>query len=229
MQKIYSKKTKQKVRSLRSQGWSLGEISLKTRIPKNTLSGWFKDIQLTKYQKARIKQKIIDSSAIRRALAVKVNREKVEKWKFGIREKVKHYRQLATKNHEISKLICGVLYLCEGAKYPSSRYLHFGNADPAVIATFITLLRKYFNIDEAKLRFDVGYRWDQDYTKLKRYWSEITNIPISQSLNNKPDKRTKGKPTLKKGYMGICRVIYYSASLQFELQSIGETIIKGRL
>ena len=100
---------------------------------------------------------------------------------------------------------------------------------PAVISTFIGLLRKNFNIDETKLRFDVGYRWDQNYNKLKRYWSKITNIPISKALNNKPDKRTKGKRTLKKGYMGICRVIYYSTSLQFELQSIGEAIINGRV
>jgi len=124
--KAYSNKIKQKVRSLRNQGWSLGEISLKIKIPKNTLSGWVRDIQLTERQKDRLKQKIIASGVIGRTLAVKVNREKKEKWKERIRSKVKYFEKLPFKNIEIRKLVCGILYLCEGAKYPASRFLYFG-------------------------------------------------------------------------------------------------------
>lgn len=66
MPKIYSNKIKQKVRNLRKRGWSLGEINQKTKIPKNTISGWIKDIQLTKKQRKRIKQKEIASAAMGR-------------------------------------------------------------------------------------------------------------------------------------------------------------------
>lgn len=227
MPKIYSKKTKQKVRSLRSQGWSLGEINLKMKIPKNTLSGWVKDIQLTEKQRKRIKQKEIALAAMGRAVAAKLLREKMEKWKEGIRENVKHFEKLPLKKAEIRKLICGLLYLCEGAKYPASRYLHFGNSDSKIIYFFINLLRKTYNIDEDKLRFSIGYRYDQNYEELKNYWSNLTGIPRSRCLNAKPDMRTKGKPTLRKYYRGVCRIIYYNTSLQFELQSIGEAIIKN--
>ncbi len=51
MAKIYSQKIKEKARNFRKQGWSLGEISLKMKILNNTLSGWVKDIELTKRQK----------------------------------------------------------------------------------------------------------------------------------------------------------------------------------
>ena len=226
MVKTYPISIKQMVKNLRSAGWSLGEISLKIKIPKNTISGWVKDIKLTHRQKERIKQKIITSAAMGRQSAVKVNQEKIEKWKSDIREKVKHYGQLATKGPEVNKLICGVLYLCEGAKYPSSRYLYLGNSDPKIISFFINALRRCYKIDENKLRFSIGYRWDQNFQKLRNYWSKITKIPRSKCLNSIPDIRTKGKPTLRKNYMGICRIIYYSTALQFELQSIGETIIK---
>lgn len=227
MQKIYSNKIKQKVRNLRKRGWSIGEISLKMGIPKSTILGWVRDICLSEKQRGRIKQKIIASGAIGRPLAVKANREKIEKWKENIKNKVKHFEKLPLKKAEIGKLICGLLYLCEGAKYPASRYLHFGNSDPKIIYFFINLLRKTYNIDEDKLRFSIGYRYDQNYEELKNYWSNLTGILRSRCLNAKPDMRTKGKPTLRKNYRGVCRIIYYDTSLQFELQSIGEAIIKN--
>lgn len=227
MGRIYRIGIKMKVHDLRKQGWSLGEISLKMKIPKNTISGWVRDIQLTKKQKERIKQKIIASGAIGRPLAVKVNREKIEKWKENIKNKVKHFGQLPLQGPKIRKLICGLLYLCEGAKYPSSKYLHFGNSDSKIIYFFINLLRKTYCIDSDKLRFSIGYRFDQNYEELKDYWSNLIGIPKSKCLNSKPDMRTKGKPTLKEDYRGICRIIYYDTSLQFELQAIGEAIIKN--
>lgn len=227
MVKIYSKQIKEEARNLRNKGWSIGEINLGLRIPKSTILGWVKDICLNEKQKGRLKQKIIASGTIGRPLAVKANREKMEKWKKEIRVKVKHFKKLPLKNIEMGQLVCGVLYLCEGAKYPASRYLHFGNSDSKIIYFFINLLRKTYNINEDKLRFSIGYRYDQDYEELKNYWSNLTGIPRLKCLNTKPDMRTKNKPTLRKDYKGVCRIIYYDVSLQFELQSIGETIIKN--
>ena len=227
MPKIYSNKIKQKVRNLRKRGRSIGEISLKMEIPKNTLSGWVKDIQLTEKQRERIKQKIIASGKIGRTLAIKKLAEKIKEWKENIKVKVKHFEKLPLENPEVGKLVCGILYLCEGAKYPASRFLHFGNSDCKLIYFFLNLLRKTYNIDEDKLRFSIGYRYDQNYEELKNYWSNLTGIPRSRCLNAKPDMRTKGKPTLRKDYRGVCRIIYYDTSLQFELQSIGEAIIKN--
>ncbi|MBU4251392.1 MAG: hypothetical protein KKC39_08200 [Candidatus Omnitrophica bacterium] len=225
--RIYPKNAKLRARHLRSKGWSLGEIDLKMHISKNTLCGWVKDIKLSNKQKKRIKQKIIDSGKIGRPLAVAANRRKIQQWKESIRNSVKHFENISLENPKLGKLICGLLYLCEGAKYPSSRYLYLGNSDPKIISFFINALRRYYEIDENKLRFSIGYRWDQNFQKLKNYWSKITKIPKSKCLNSIPDMRTKGKPTLKKNYMGICRIVYYNATLQFELQSIGETVIKG--
>lgn len=227
MAKSYPDNIKQAARDLRSQGCSLGEISRKMKIPKNTISGWVKDIRLTKKQKEHIRKKIIASGAIGRPLALKVNREKLEKWKSGIREKVKDYGRLAAKDPEIGRLICGILYLCEGAKYPSSQVMTFGNSDPRMIRAYIGLLRKHFNIREEKLRCRIMPRWDQDINELRQFWSEITGIPISGFYKTKPDARTRGKKTLKDNYKGVCAVQYCDTSLQFELQAIGEAIING--
>lgn len=226
MQKIYPITIKSRTRDLRKQGWSLGEISLKTRIPKNTLSGWVRDIRLTDEQKEQIRQKIADSGAIGRPLALKANYEKIERWKEKIRGEVKHFGELAVKNREIGKLICGLLYLCEGAKYPSTKCLVFGNSNPQLIRCFANLLRTSFDINESKLRCRVMYRCDQSIEELNKYWSDITGIPLSNFYKSKPDGRTKGKPTLRKDYKGICAIHYLSTDLQFRLQAIGEAIIK---
>ena len=222
---MHTGKIKQKALNLRRSGWSLGEIARALEIPRSTLSGWTKEIKLTGKQKGRIKEKIIESGIIGRRLALKANLAKLNRWKKGIRERVKHYKDLATEKTEFGKIICGILYLCEGAKYPSSRFLYFGNSDPRVISAFINLLRKCYAIKEEKLRFDIRYRWDQDLKKLRIFWSKVTRIPVKQCLNSQPDPRTKGSPTLRKSYKGVCRVIYYDSSLQFVLQSIGENII----
>lgn len=227
MPKIYSKAIKQRARNLRRRGYSLGEISLKMSIRKNTLSGWVKDIRLTESQRKRIKEKEIACAAMSRPLALKANRIKIEKWKEGIRKKAKDFGKLPFKNKKMAELICGLLYLCEGAKYPSTRGLIFGNSEPSVIRCFLNLLRIFFNIKENKLRCRIMYRWDQDIGKLNKYWSNVTGIPLNQFFKTKPDMRTKGKTTQKINYKGVCAIQYSDTSLQFQLQAIGEAIMNG--
>jgi transcriptional regulator with XRE-family HTH domain len=227
MARAYSERIKQKARSLRQRGWTLGEIGLKLNIPKNTISGWLKDIQLTRKQQNRIKDKIIASAAIGRPLASKLMRDKIEKWKNDIRTQVKHFGKLPSQNQEVGKLICGIMYLCEGSKYPSSQAMTFSNSDPKVIAAFLNLLRKYFHIHEDKLRCRIMPRWDQNINKLQRFWSKITKIPLRYFYKTKADGRTKGIKTMRKNYMGICALTYCDTSLQFELQAIGERIIES--
>ena len=174
----------------------------------------------------RIKEKEISCRALGRMSAAKLLREKMEKWKEEIRNKVKYFEEVAIQSPEIGKLICGILYLCEGAKYPSTRGLIFGNSDPMVICCFLGLLRRFFAIKEDKLRCRVMYRWDQDSRRLERYWSNVTDIPLKQFFKTKPDARTKNKPTRKVNYRGVCAIQYSDTTLQFTLQAIGETIIK---
>ena len=225
--RYYPSQIKENAQKLRKNGWSLGEISLKIEVPKNTVSGWVKNIRLTKQQIKRIKEKIVNSGIIGRPLALETNRKKIERWKKNIRDSVKHFESILIKNPEFGKLVCGLLYLCEGSKYPSTRCLVFGNSDPRIIRCFINLLRISFNINEEKLRCRIMYRYDQSLKELNKYWSDVTKIPLHNFYKSKPDSRTKGKSTLKADYKGICAIHYLSTNLQFELQSIGEIIIES--
>ena len=226
--RVYPDKVKERTRRLRKRGWSLGEISQSLNIPKNTLSGWVKEIILTGRLKQRIKKKEITSAAKGRILAAKVLKQKLENWKESIQKRTRQFSKMPFKNAKTGKLICGILYVCEGSKYPTTRCLSFANSDPKMIKFFLSMLRKYFNVDEKKFRCRVQQRCDQGSNELKRFWSSVTKIPLSQFYKNYADKRTEGKLTAKKDYKGVCTLQYFDTNLQFELQAIGEAVINGR-
>ncbi len=68
------------------------------------------------------------------------------------------------------------------------------------------------------------HRCDQNGEDLCRHWSGLTRIPLSKFYKPYRDKRTKGRKTENKDYKGICAIIYLSTDLQYELQSIGESL-----
>lgn len=214
-------------KELRQRGLSLGEISIKMAIRKNTVQGWEKNVKLTPKQKKRIKFKEIISAARGRRLAYKVNKEKVEERRASIRDKVSGYGPLPFEDKNIGKIVLGILYICEGSKYPATRYLKFGNSDPGMIKLFLKLLRDNFTIDESKFRCRVQHREDQDPDELTAFWSEVTAIPLDKFYRAYSDKRTKDKPTKKTEYKGICAVNYLDANLQLEWQAIGEAVIRN--
>lgn len=226
MSKIYTTNTKSQALLLRNKGLSLKEISLKLKIPKNTIQGWVRHINLSEEQKRRLKDKERMGGCIGRPRAIEVLKRKIEIWKAGIRERVSYLKKLPYNNENIGKIACGLIYLCEGGKYPSTRQLTFGNSDPEMIRFFLGLLRKWFSVDESKLRCRVMHRCDQNGESLNKFWSDLTKIPIKQFYKSYADKRTINKPTKKQGYKGVCAVMYFDTELQFELQAIGEVVSK---
>jgi hypothetical protein len=70
------------------------------------------------------------------------------------------------------------LYAGEGAK--ADRRLVFANTDPSMIAFFCAWLRKFFAIDETRLRVRVYLHDGLDLERAETYWSRMTGIPRDQ-------------------------------------------------
>ena len=214
-------------KSLRQQGLTHTEICQRIgAVPQATLSYWLRGIQLNGQHKARIDAKILASAAAGRPLARLAWARKVQRWREQIDARVLPVAEALSDHPGMRKLICGIMYLCEGAKYPTSQQVMFGNTDPAMIGAFLTLLRTCYLIDERKLRVRVMRRWDQDGEELKRYWSTLTQVPLDQFYPAYADKRTRGIATRKTGYRGVCCIQYPDVSLQYELQAIGAAVVK---
>lgn len=212
--------------ALRRKGYSYAEICSRLgNIPHSTLSYWFQNVRLTDGQQVRIQSKILASAARGRPLARVAWARKMRQWRTHIEHGTKSLGTLPQIDMAIGKLVCGVMYMCEGGKYPATRYLKFANTDPAILRTFLALLRRCYPLDESKLRLRVMHRWDQDGMALQRYWSRITQVPLKRCYRSYADKRTKGAPTKKRNYKGVGCIHYFDTSLQYELQAIGEAVL----
>lgn len=218
-----------RARMLRQQGLTYTEICAQLgAVPKSTLACWFKDIQLSIEQQARVRDKILASGARGRPLARLVHERRLDQWRADIEASVAPLAMLPFHRPALGRLICGILYLCEGGKYPSSRHLTFGNSDPTIVRAFLTLLRRHYPIDERKLRARVMHRWDQKGYELIQFWSGVTSISPAQFYPSYRDKRTRGVPTRRHDYKGVCAIQYGSTDLQYELQATGQMVMNAQ-
>lgn len=211
-------------KDLRSRGYTYREICsyLDEKIPKSTLNGWIRNIPTPPWYQEKISK--LSQTNIKRIheLAIIKNKDLLEKRLGEIRSR--NIPLINSINRPVAKLILSTLYWCEGNKYPSSKYLKFGNSDPKMISLFIVLLRLCYKVDKSKFRMTVQCRADQDQAILSKYWGEITHMPSSQHYNPRIDSRSVGKPTQKTNYRGVCVVDYFDSDLQCELQFTGELL-----
>ena len=70
------------------------------------------------------------------------------------------------------------LYAGEGAKTDGS--VKFANTDPAMVRFFCAWLRRYFAIDERRLRVRVYLHQGLDLDAAEAHWSQVTSIPRAQ-------------------------------------------------
>src|SRR3989344_4804558 len=76
---------------------------------------------------------------------------------------------------------CGVMiYWAEGWKDKRKQMLDFANSDPIMIKIYLRFLRNICGVDESKLRVYLYCYSNQNIDKLKKFWSDITIIPLKQ-------------------------------------------------
>jgi len=213
--------TKEKIRELRQNGLTYGEIikTLQLSVSKSSLSFYCKSVVLPAGHEDKIKRLNVENLFKARILA---RRQQQETRKTYLKNLYLNNQHLRNKVDDLdtAKLLLASLYLAEGGKTQRGS-LVFGNSDPKIIKLFLFLLRKAYIIDERKFRCTVQCRADQDTEGLKNFWSNITRIPIGQFYKAQVDRRTLGKKTLKQGYFGVCRIDYFSAGIFNELGVIG--------
>ena len=122
-----------------------------------------------------------------------------------------------------AKLFAGILYGCEGAKYPASNRVDFTNSDPLLMATFYKLLIKGFSLDNQKLCVRLQIHTNQSYKQLKKFWSNTLNLPNIKFMKPTITSPLGGKHRLI--YYGTCSLRYNDYRLQLKLLGIFEKFI----
>ncbi len=200
---------------LRRLGTSIRDVEKILKIPRSTLSGWFKDIKLDFKQRYKLTQNRLKHLKKARELAVKWhNKEKEIRLRKAESQALEILSKLDIQNQLIQDLALAMLYLGEGSKTKSGTGM--GSSDPLILKFFIHSLVKNYNVSINKIKCSLHLRADQDPEKLREYWSRELNIPLENFTSASIDQRTKGRSTYST-YNGVCVVNCGNIALQRRL------------
>jgi len=215
-------------RKLRAEGKTYSEImrELKVKLPKSTMSKWCQGVVLPKWYTDKIDEINRKSFSKAQQMAWASNKIKRERFLQTLLANNSHLVK-KLRDKDTLKMFLATLYLGEGAKWKSHHGLMLGSSDPGIILLYMRLLYLCYGIRTEALRCRICYRADQNIKHLEAYWSRITSIPLRNFYKTKPDMRTLGKPTKKKGYKGVCVITCGGTHIQLELEAIPKLILRG--
>ncbi len=182
---------------LRKLGLSYGEISRKLQVSKSTLSFWLKEVELEPEQKKRLytKQTFILNSGPQSQ-----KNRRIREVDAIIKSAAAEIETPISLN--AYRLFGTALYWAEGSK---SQMFDMTNSDPNLILFWVTWLDKIFKIPAASLKATLNIYPQQNENDLKRFWSDLTGIPVENFRKSyvKPLSKNYKKNNL---YYGTIRI-----------------------
>jgi transcriptional regulator with XRE-family HTH domain len=214
---------KDKAISLRKKGKSIRDIEKRLKIPRSTLSGWLKNIELSKSQKKALDKKWREALVLaRRGSMLWHNQQKLERLKKAELEADNVLNSIKIDKNSLD-IALAMLYLGEGTK--KGDITSVGNSDPLILKFFVEGIIKNYNFDRNKIKCELHLRADQNQNKIKKYWSTELNIPLCNFLATSFDKRTIGRKTYK-DYKGVCIVRFGTVAIQRKLVYLSRKFCK---
>ena len=173
----------ERARELRAQAWTLAEIADELDVGKGSVSVWVRDVEF-------------DAAARDRRAEERKRAGHEHRSPWGApRQRPPNVLQ-RRKQAEIDELLAAgietigtmsdrdlliagtALYAGEGAKADGS--VRFANTDPRMIELHLRWIRRFFDIDEKRLRVRVYLHEGLDLPAAQAFWSGVTGIPIDQ-------------------------------------------------
>lgn len=179
-----------KARKMRTDGESVKEIARELKVSKSTVSLWVRDIILSVEQLERLKKRqMVGAEKGRLCNALLQKRKRLKLIEDGKRQGIEKLGNLSEKEFFVAGI---ALYWAEGNK--KTRKVRFCNSDPRLINFMIEWLKKSFRIRTEDLVADVGINEIHRPREkaVKKYWSEVTDIPIAR-FRKTSFKKSKNK------------------------------------
>lgn|SRR3989338_3990424 len=164
------RKLKQSAISLRHKGLSYKEIGQKIKMTKSTLSYWLKDVPLKEEHRRRLYTKQIEVLS-RGSQSQKERRfREVETIISNAQKEIR-----TPISREDLKLMGAALYWGEGSK---GKRVVITNSDPRLIKFSVLWIKSVFNTSPSQLEAQLNMYPQQNEKDLKKFWSELTGIPL---------------------------------------------------
>jgi hypothetical protein len=197
-----------KARVLRAEGRTLQEIADILGVSKSSVSLWCRDIEI------EVRRRVVGPRRPHRQHLAKL-------------AEIEECDALAVDRLGVLSddafLAAGVaLYAGEGTKGDGS--LVFANTDPAMVAFFCSWLRRFFDLDESRLRVRVYLHQGLDIEAAESFWSTVTGIPHAQFHS---PYRAKADPTIRrnKHEHGCVYVRYYHSRTHREVMGLVRALL----
>jgi hypothetical protein len=155
-----------RARELRALAWTLQDIATELGVSKSSVSVWVRDVEFVPRPRNR-GHRSMKAHPLHVARLAEIERLD--------REAADDVDQLTDREF----MLVGVaLYLGEGFKRDGQ--VGMANTDPEVLRTFIAWLRRFFSVDESRLRVRLYLHDGLDLEAAEQFWSDLLNIPRSQ-------------------------------------------------
>lgn len=206
---------------LRKSGFSVSEIAEKLRISKSTASLWLRDIIISKTASTRLYHRV-EQGRLRGVQNKQAKIRAAQKQNFLEAHLLIDNNRNIIERQEISKIICALLYWCEGYK-GSKGSLAFTNSDPRLVALFLKLFRRSFDLKEKKFRACLHlhpYHFEKNQIE---FWSRVTKIPKIQFF--KSFNKKNGGVIIRENYPGCISVRYHDMKITRQITSLAEVFM----
>jgi transcriptional regulator with XRE-family HTH domain len=159
-----------RARELRAEAWTLREIADELGVAKSSVSTWVRDVAFDPSSRRSAvthrRPRGIDHPLRRRKLA------QLEQLRV---EGLERIGSLSDREF----LVAGLgLYAGDGAK--GDMAVRFANSNPELIAFFCRWLRRFFEVEEDRLRLVLYLHEGLDLDGARLHWPEVTGIPQTQ-------------------------------------------------
>jgi hypothetical protein len=155
----------QKARALRRQGRTLKDIADTLGVSKSSVSLWVRDLGIGPLPR-------------RPGAARRPHPQRLAKLAQIEACDAAGSARIGTLSADAFLASGAALYAGEGSKRDGK--VTFANTDPAMIGFFCAWLRRFFAIDESRLRVRVYLHQGLDIESPEVFWSEVTKIPRAQ-------------------------------------------------
>jgi hypothetical protein len=166
-----------RARDLRAQGWTLTEICDEVGCSRSSASLWCRDVELDEQVLAQ-RRRARNLRGNQMARARGPNRLQRRKAAEIAELKEAGLRRIGRMTDR-EFLVAGLAYYSgEGAKRDGA--VKFANSDARLMSFFMRWLRRFFDVDESRLRLRLYLHEGLDLEGANEFWSALTGIPVHQ-------------------------------------------------
>ncbi len=155
-----------RARELRAQAWTLKEICEELDCAKSSASIWTRGVEFTPKPRNR-------GNGVTKPHPLHIKKlveiEECNKWAS----------EAVGSMSDRDLFMAGIgLYAGDGSK--TGNVVQFANSNPALVALFCTWLRRFFDVDETRLRVSLYLHAGLDLDAAVEHWEGVTKIPRAQ-------------------------------------------------